>query len=159
MPQRIYRLDAVTPPEATTGAMRTARSDEVELAVAWGRGFAEDAGTAFATSRETVEAWVSRGELFVWEVEGEPRSIAVAQGRTPRGVRIGYVYTPPEHRRRGYATALVARLSQRVLDEGRAFCVLYTDRTNPTSNAIYRRVGYEPVQDVRDFDLHPGRDA
>lgn len=153
MAQRIYRLDRVTPPRDTEGELRQARAADVDMAVAWGRGFAEDAGTQFATTRKTVEGWIRRGELFVWEVDGTPRSIAVAGGRTPRGVRVGYVYTPPAERRRGFASALVAALSQRVLDEGYDFCVLYTDLANPTSNAIYRRVGYEPLVDVRDFDI------
>lgn len=156
MAQRLHRLERVIPPPEVEGELRPARAAEVDMAVAWGRGFAEDAGTRFATARETVEGWIRRGELFVWEMDGAPRSIAVAGGRTPRGVRVGYVYTPPEERRRGFATALVAALSQRMLDEGYDFCVLYTDLANPTSNAIYRRVGYEPLVDVRDFDIRTG---
>ena len=77
--------------------------------------------------------------------------MAVAKGATRNGIRIGYVYTPPESRARGYASALVAAVSQKMLDEGFAFCVLYTDLSNPTSNAIYARVGYEPVADVLDM--------
>lgn len=153
MAQRLHRLERVIPPPEIEGRLRPAGAADSDLAVAWGRGFAEDAGTQFATTPETVEGWIRRGELFVWEVDGVPRSIAVAGGRTPRGVRIGYVYTPPAERRRGFATALVAALSQRMLDEGYDFCVLYTDLANPTSNAIYRRVGYEPLVDVRDFDI------
>jgi predicted GNAT family acetyltransferase len=58
------------------------------------------------------------------------------------------VYTPPERRGRGYATALVAVVSQRALDAGAAACSLYTDLANPTSNKIYDAVGYRPVRDV-----------
>ncbi len=72
-------------------------------------------------------------------------------GRTPNGVRIGAVYTPPKYRGRGYATACVAALSQRMLDTGLAFCFLYTDLSNPTSNNIYQRLGYHPVRDVVDY--------
>ncbi len=81
--------------------------------------------------------------------------MAVAQGVTPNGCRVGYVYTPLELRGRGYATALVAELSQRMLDSGMSFCVLYTDLGNPTSNAIYQRIGYEAVCDVRDVNIVP----
>ena len=55
------------------------------------------------------------------------------------------MYTPPELRGRGYATALVAQLSSQLLAEGRRFCFLYTDLANPTSNAIYERIGYVRV--------------
>jgi predicted GNAT family acetyltransferase len=58
-------------------------------------------------------------------------------------VRINFVYTPPAHRGRGYASACVAALTRRMLDEGRRYCFLFTDLSNPTSNGIYRAIGYE----------------
>jgi predicted GNAT family acetyltransferase len=75
---------------------------------------------------------------------------------TPRGESISYVYTPPEHRRRGYATAVVARLSQEILDEGKQFCSLYTDLSNATSNSIYRKIGYRPIADVIEMHFEDG---
>jgi predicted GNAT family acetyltransferase len=69
-------------------------------------------------------------------------------GATPSGIRIGPVYTPPELRGRGYASALVAELTRRLIAGGRQFCFLFTDLANPTSNSIYQRVGYRPVTDV-----------
>jgi len=58
------------------------------------------------------------------------------------------VYTPPAYRRRGYASACGAALSQLILDAGRRFCFLYTDLANPTSNQIYQQIGYEHVSYV-----------
>ena len=66
-------------------------------------------------------------------------------GPTPNGIRIGPVFTPAAHRGRGFATSLVAHVSADRLVEGRRFCFLYTDLANPTSNAIYRRIGYSQV--------------
>ncbi|MBA2569295.1 MAG: GNAT family N-acetyltransferase [Actinobacteria bacterium] len=66
-------------------------------------------------------------------------------GPTPNGIRIGPVYTPPELRGRGYASALVAKLSSSLLAGGRRFCFLYTDLANPASNKIYERLGYVRV--------------
>jgi predicted GNAT family acetyltransferase len=85
--------------------------------------------------------------ILLWEHDGEPVSLAGWGGRTPNGIRVGPVYTPPELRGRGYATAVTAELSRRLLagDLGpgnRRFCFLYTDLANPTSNSIYRRIGY-----------------
>ena len=82
-----------------------------------------------------------------WEDGGAAVSMAGFGGRTPNGVRIGPVYTPPELRGRGYASALTAALTQRLLDGGLRFCFLFTDLANPTSNSIYQRIGYEPVSD------------
>jgi predicted GNAT family acetyltransferase len=74
-------------------------------------------------------------------------------GPTPTGIRIGPVYTPPDRRRRGYASALVAAASQAALDEGRRQVFLFTDLANPTSNHIYAAIGYEPVRDVDEWSL------
>jgi predicted GNAT family acetyltransferase len=85
------------------------------------------------------------GGFELWEDGGEVVSLSGWGGPTPNGIRIGPVYTPPELRGRGYATSLVAELSQALLDAGRRFCFLYTDLANPTSNAIYERIGYVRV--------------
>ena len=74
-------------------------------------------------------------------------------GPTPNGIRIGAVYTPPDLRRQGFASAVTASLSQHLLDQGRKFCFLFTDLLNPTSNKIYQQVGYRPVSDVDRYDF------
>jgi predicted GNAT family acetyltransferase len=55
------------------------------------------------------------------------------------------VYTPAEHRNRGYARRLtyevsIAALAQPSVDR----CMLFTDADNPVSNSIYRQAGYVP---------------
>ena len=54
------------------------------------------------------------GWLFVWDRAG-PVSMASAAGPTPNGIRVNGVYTPPEHRGRGYATVCVAACQTSVL--------------------------------------------
>jgi predicted GNAT family acetyltransferase len=99
---------------------------------------------------EVVDRWIAGRlrVLYVWEDRGKVVSVAGAGGRTPNGIRIGPVYTPPEQRGRGYATAVTAAASQDQLDRGRRFVTLFTDLANPTSNRIYRAIGYEPVCDM-----------
>ena len=72
---------------------------------------------------------------------------------TQHGIGVGGVYTPPELRRRGYASSCVAALSQRLLDAGFEYCTLYTDLSNPTSNDIYQQIGYRPVGDVQEIKI------
>jgi predicted GNAT family acetyltransferase len=62
-------------------------------------------------------------------------------------VRVGPVYTPPGQRRRGYAGALTVAVSQAARDAGAQQVVLFTDLANPTSNALYQRLGCTPVGD------------
>ena len=58
------------------------------------------------------------------------------------------MYTPPEYRRKGYASSCVAALSKTLLDKGYQYCFLFTDLANPTSNSIYQKIGYKPVCNV-----------
>jgi GNAT superfamily N-acetyltransferase len=150
--QRIYELREVAPlPRQPTGRMRPATRGDAELLVGWVSGFLEDIqerGDAAAQVAERVGA----EQVYLWDDDG-PRAMAAWGGKTPNGVRVNLVYTPPDLRGRGYATALVAGLSRRLLDQGNQHCMLYTDLANPTSNAIYRRIGYLPVTDAAVYRL------
>jgi predicted GNAT family acetyltransferase len=107
----------------------------------------ETGTVASGTAAQNVDARLAAGRALVWEDRGP---VSYAGSSTPAGgvVRIGPVYTPPAHRGRGYASALVAAISQLSLDRGAAACCLYTDLANPTSNRIYLAVGYRPLCDV-----------
>jgi predicted GNAT family acetyltransferase len=95
---------------------------------------------------------IAQRRLFLW-CDPEPVSMAGWSGRTANGVRINFVYTPRGCRRRGYASACVAALSQHLLDSGRRFCTLFTDLANPTSNKIYRSIGYEHVGNFKHVEF------
>lgn len=145
---RIHALERVIFPDSLpNGTLRLARPADLALLIDWMEAFSRETGTIAGNSRLRVEGLLRNESIYVWE-DGAPRSMAAAAGRTPQGIRVGPVYTPPEFRGRGYATITVAWLSDRLLREGRRFCFLYTDLSNPTSNAIYARIGYEPVCDV-----------
>jgi GNAT superfamily N-acetyltransferase len=145
--QGIYRLGSVREFPRVPGAMRSARPSERKLLEDWFDDFQREA-LGEARPRQDVARNVDRrlgsesGGIVLWE-DDEPVSLAGYGGRTPSGIRIGPVYTPPHARRRGYASALVAQLSQKLLDGGRSYCFLYTDLANPTANRIYQRIGYE----------------
>jgi len=144
--QRIFELRAVIPPASPPpGELRHAHADESSLLAGWIAEFLNEVRESGDADRLVAER-LKRGQLFVWD-DGAPRTMAAWAGKTPNGVRVNFVYTPPEMRGRGYASACVAALSQRLLDEGNAFCCLYTDLSNPISNSIYQKIGYRPVSD------------
>jgi hypothetical protein len=149
--QGVFALERVQPVPAAPGRPRSATRDDLPLLLDWMVAFGEEVleedDPGRAEAREGLEhRLASRDAGFeLWEDEGEVVSLAGWSGPTPNGIRIGPVYTPPERRGRGYATALVAGLTQTLLDGGRRFCFLYTDLANPTSNAIYERIGYVKV--------------
>jgi ribosomal protein S18 acetylase RimI-like enzyme len=147
--QGIYAVSDVRMPTNVPGALRNATADDRRLLIDWWRAFIAEALHEGGPETDAEEAIDRRlvagvGGLGIWD-DGTAVSFAGYGGETPNGVRIGPVYTPPEHRRRGYGSALTAALSRRLLGEGRRYCFLYTDLANPTANRIYRAIGYELV--------------
>ena len=153
MRQRSYALDRVVAPRHIPGRLRRAEAGDRAVMTAWMDGFDREAMGSEAGRRD-IDAMVdelinsSSRVGYIWD-DPEPVSICQAAGATPHGIRIGAVYTPPELRRRGYASALVAAVSQAELDRGRRWCFLFTDLANPTSNRIYQAIGYRPIRDLR----------
>ena len=89
--------------------------------------------------------------LYIWENNNVPVSVAGCSDPTPNGIRINAVYTPPEYRSKGYAIACVASLSQMLLNRGYKYCFLFANLTNPTSNYVYQKIGYQSVSQVSDY--------
>jgi len=156
--QGVFALDAVADMSGAEGAPRTATPGDRDLLVEWITAFADEAtpgDPAVARLRSTVDRRLAgppeQSGFWLWEAGGEPVSLTGHSGPTGSGIRIGPVYTPPAYRRRGYATALVAAHSARLLERGYRFCFLYTDLGNPTSNAIYRSIGYRQVAESTEY--------
>ena len=160
--QGVYALRVVTPPEGVEGSMRLARAADRGLLLAWVEAFTTEVMHGHPMSdpgrnERSVDARLAGGDagFALWDVGGRTVSLAGFGGPTANGIRIGPVYTPPELRGHGYASALTAAVSRLQLDRGRRFCFLYTDLANPTSNAIYMRIGYERVCDSRELAFVP----
>ena len=139
--ERIFRLTAVRPMPARPGRMRPATTADREFVIDWLAAFLAEALEPVEPSEaaDLADRWIARQgrTLYLWE-DGEVVSLAGIGSPTPNGIRVGPVYTPPELRRRGYASALVAAMSQAALDDGRRFCFLFTNLANPTANHIYQ---------------------
>ncbi|MEU8826927.1 GNAT family N-acetyltransferase [Streptomyces sp. NPDC048636] len=145
---RLYRLGTLTPPEpAPPGRARAATAADRALLLTWYEGFARDTGALKGDVSRAVDDRLSHGGVTLWEVDGEPVASA-AVSRTEAGmVRVALVYTPPELRGRGYAGAATAAVSQLARAAGAGEVLLFTDLAKPTSNALYQRLGYRPVED------------
>ena len=154
MRQREYKLTAVEPLPSTAGTLRVATSGDLDLVAEWILDFESEAlaGVAPQSTRASAERRVAAGEIHLW-CDPEPRTMAASARPTKRAIAVNGVYTPPRWRRHGYATACVAALSEVLLARGFELCVLYTDVANPTSNAIYTRIGYRPVRDFLMYEL------
>lgn len=150
---RLYRLDRLIPPPPAPGRLRPMTAAEVGLLERWSVAFTADAHTLDEPVPGLAARLIEQGRQLVWEVDGEPVCL-VGHRRPVAGVpRIGPVYTPPEHRRRGYAAAAVAATCARLLEAGAAAVVLFADTANPTSTGVYVRLGFRPVADQEDWRL------
>jgi predicted GNAT family acetyltransferase len=159
MRQGVFALAEVVAVRPGVGDSRPASPSERDLLIAWQIAFQEEAiGESTPETAERIidhrlEGPADSFGLWVHEVDGTVVSMSGHTGPTAHGIRIGPVYTPPEHRGNGYASRLVAAESQWLLDGGRRFCFLYTDLSNLTSNSIYRRIGYRQVAESAEYSF------
>lgn len=144
---RLHRLDAVADVPRPAGHVRVATPADAALLGPWAQRFVDESGSdETRPGAELLAPYLANGTLYLWE-DGEPRSMAGWSRGTEHGAAVSMVFTPPEHRGRGHATALVAELSRTILARGKRFCVLFTNVANPTAGAIYARIGYRPLCD------------
>jgi predicted GNAT family acetyltransferase len=157
--QRIYEVETVTPARPTSGRLRQAGSNDEDRMVGWFEEFesetaAPSAGdtaatgprTSLSSTAEVVARRLGQGQLWVWD-DGGPVAMAGLSEPVSGAARVGPVYTPPDRRNAGYGSALVAAVSSGALANGQR-CMLYTDLSNPTSNSIYRAIGYRALAEA-----------
>ncbi|MEV6862467.1 GNAT family N-acetyltransferase [Streptosporangium subroseum] len=155
-PERLYRLDALVPPRSLSGgAARTAVEDDLGLLVKWSEEFQAEAGGIAPTDlTPLVASRIGRRELVLWEAGGRPVAFAAASSPIGGMSRVGPVYTPLEHRRRGYGAAVSHAVTAKARAKGAGEVLLFADLANSTSNSIYQALGYRPVDDYTSITFH-----
>lgn len=154
MQMRIFEARSVANLPLSPGNLRLARPEDHALMARWITDYSEAVGKpiSFNIAKSWTEVLIQNQQLHIWDIEG-PVSIAAVDRPTRNGIAIHSVYTPPEHRNKGYATSSVLLLTQKMLTDRYSFCCLYTDLSNSTSNSIYAKIGYVPVGDALTFDF------
>src|SRR5450631_1838994 len=158
MRQGLYAAEEVNIPFGIAGRFRLARDADAPTLCDWLDHFVAEAGRA-ARAKNEVASRIDAGMLFVWEADNVVVSMAaitVAQGGVSR---VQLVYTPPPHRRRGFASACVAALTARELAIPGRTCMLNTDLSNPTSNGIYQAIGYRRVGEADELTFLSSTEA
>lgn len=149
--ERLYRLATLAAPAGVRGTGRVAGTADLPVLIHYQCQFAAEAFGHEPDPRRAaanVAAAETAGNAYLlWLADGAP--VAMAGVRAPAaGVsRIGPVYTPPEVRGRGFGSAVTAAACRWALAAGAGQVVLFADLANPTSNHIYRQLGFVPVAD------------
>jgi GNAT superfamily N-acetyltransferase len=158
MRRRLHEARTVVDPPPAPGALRAVREEEAPLVLEWFAAFAADAAEQagrteghvhdLAEDLEGIRRRIADDRLWFW-VDEDDRPVHLTGAHLPvlGSARVGPVYTPAEHRGRGYAANAVAQVTRSILEAGARPC-LYSDQANPTSNDLYARLGYEPVVDM-----------
>lgn len=153
--QLLYRCSQVVMPTDVAGSSRLADESDFETLVNWRRDFKSEALPHEKTERAQLEKEANdaiiKKDTYIWVVNDVPVSCAQVRRPTARTMAVSYVYTPKEHRKKGYASAITAQATQNILKSGKTYGVLYTDAANSTSNHIYQKLGYEYVADQSFF--------
>ena len=150
---KIHQLETVQPITFASGRLRLAQESDRRLLLKWIKAFELEAlgdNEVKSDYQLWFESNIQAQSLFVWQ-DKEPVSMTTFGGATPNGIRINGVYTPQEFRGKGYATSCVAAVSQQLLKRGYQYCFLFTDLANPSSNHIYRKIGYKSVGEISNY--------
>lgn len=150
---RLQLLGHLTLPAGVDGTYRRATEADRPVVRNWFTAFADEVSGTHAPD-DAVDRRIGAGLVGVWELDGEIVALAGCTNAVAGTVRIGPVYTPPERRRLGYAGACVGHMASRIVDAGDA-CVLYTDLDNPTSNSVYRQLGFATIGETIRYEFAP----
>ncbi|WP_218120128.1 GNAT family N-acetyltransferase [Actinopolyspora mzabensis] len=156
--QRLYELHIPEFPAEVVGEERGFVPSDIPWLAEWRAEYARDAGdigVGTDSSEDALRSFLDSGRVPVlWSAGGRP--VAMAFHSTPKyGMsRIGNVYTPARFRRNGYGAAVTLAAARRAVEAGAERVVLFADLANPTSNSVYRRIGFLPVHDTDEIVLH-----
>lgn len=155
--ERLYRLGTLQGPNGVRGMSRLATDNDRGLVVEWVELFFDEAFSHHrddAAGERFVDNANQAGHRFVlWDVDGTPASMAMLRVPASGVSRIGPVFTPLTMRGHGYGSAVTAAAAQLARCSGTTDVVLFADLANPTSNAIYQRIGFQAVVDSVRIDF------
>lgn len=151
MDQKLYKLTQVQTPQVDKTELRHAGDSDLEIAAQWLMNFSQEATPLEKNEiehlKEMTRNKIKNNQVFLLLKDKLPVAMAHITRPTQNGASISAVYTPPDFRKKGYGSLVTALLSQKILDDGKDFCVLYTDTKNSTSNSIYKKIGYREISD------------
>lgn len=158
MNQGIYECREVDPTWLGRGTIRPVTMAEIERLTDWMIAFHIESlnqEPLRSETRDKLQTDIENGLYYFYEEDEQVLSTLATARPMVNGISVNMVYTPPEYRKKGYATSSVAQLTQKLLNDGWQFTALFTDLDNPTSNSIYQKIGYRRVGESKHVQLKP----
>jgi predicted GNAT family acetyltransferase len=153
----VHELRQFNPAINAQGGLLLASEVDLNLLLQWAVRFEEETNTFPRKTSEELRVHLNdklwKKALYIWTDNDEVVSMAAIVRQTKNIAIVGLVYTPPNRRGKGYACACVGKLTETILARGQKNCGLFTDKSNPTSNSIYRKIGYVPVAEQADIQF------
>ena len=153
----IMELRKLSEVELTKGESLKATKLEIKQIARWIVDFIKEAlgeDVQYEEQFPKIEKMIDAGTLYIYRNQtSEFVSMAVVTRQLVNGIGVSYVFTPKEHRGKGYAVANMYALSKEQLEKGNQFCTLFVDVHNPISNRAYKKVGYQIIEDHYDYRL------
>ena len=150
------KLDRLLPYEMASGICMPLTESDLSYAPSWERAFCVECKIptfSLEESTSRIRARIGTDRHYIWWEDGVPVSQVVYGRDTPDGAVINWVYTPPEFRGHGYASALVAEVAKLLFLRGKKFCCLFADAENPVSRSVYSKLGYKEVDFFRQIQF------
>ena len=145
---RLFALGTLEPPDPPPpGSGRPAKPSELAFAMRWFAAFEEELALPAAEREGRARVQIEERRLWFWERDGAVVAAAGRNGAASGVSRVSYVYTPAEHRGRGYGGAVTAACAADALARDAERVVLFTDVDNPGPNKVYQRIGFRRVSD------------
>jgi GNAT superfamily N-acetyltransferase len=91
-----------------------------------------------------------RHVLVAYEVD-VPVGCGAIKSYDPQSVEVKRMYTHPDHRKKGIASAVLSELEQWAVELGISRCVLETGKNQPEAIAMYQRCGYQQIQNYGQY--------
>lgn len=133
------------------GQLRQATVADLPLVSQWYAAFYSEAlGSLRTDSHDWATRQINQGHVFLWQ-DGDPVAMGCRIGQTANGFRVSMIFTPREHRHKGYGKTCTAALTQRLLDDGQRYCFLYADKKNALTNRMYEAIGYELMGETQNY--------
>ena len=156
-PLLIQKLIKTNDIAISEGYFETCAVNDTELLANWTSDFFEEEELipkkSFTEIENTVKNLLKTKDFFCWKNKGQIVSIAAILRKTKNIGIVGLVYTPKEFRGNGYASSCVKKLSEYIIENGFSYCGLFTDKANPTSNKIYKQIGYETISEFKNIEF------